>query len=259
MLTLDYPLPRGALCDDPAATLAQDLLRTGVMWWDGTGLRTDKTGAVTEWSPRLGTHSALPTTPNDGNGLIGEAGDFRGLQCQQAVHCGMAAENVAEDASRATLAIRYLAPAEGDARTLLTYNASGTDRKGTGANYLFLSEADGVLTVKDDNGAIELTLPVPGNDFPRLVLISLDGPHLMGKVADGDSASARADTRVLNGAASLFIGCRNQRPKLFKTLGAALISDVWLWPGRALLPGQTDTDRHALRALLRFLKWSEDA
>ncbi len=75
----------------------------------------------------------------------------------------------------------------------------------------------------------------------------------------GAAATRRGPRPVLTGPASLFIGCRNQRPGLTKTLGGALIADVWLWPGRALLVSDDPADRTALTALRRFVLWSDEA
>lgn len=258
MLELPDRLPPGALCDAAGEVLARDLAATGALWWTGPGLIADATGAVTGWSARLGDRVARPTEPNTGNGLIGEAGDMTGLQCRDGIHCGLVAEGVADDAGTVTLAARYLPPCGEEARTVLTFNTGGAARKAEGENYLFVSEAEGAIRVKDDLGRVEATLPAPAGDAPRLVVASLAGARLAVEVLGGDRAEARARAPVLSGPASLFFGCRNQRPRLLKTLGGALIADVWLWPGRALLMPSDAADRAALAALRRFHLWSED-
>lgn len=258
MLELQDNLPPGTLCDAGADLLAEALADAGAPWWTGAGLTTDKTGAVTLWTDRIGGTLARPTAPNTGNGLTGAAGDLTGLQCRDGMHCGMWAEGVAPDAATVTLAARYLPPWGEDAKTILTFNTGGGARKSPSDNYLFLSEAEGTLTVKDDKGLIELTLPAPGGDQPRLILVTLARDRLAVAVMGGASAEAQARAPVLTGPGNLFIGCRNQRSGLTKTLGGALIADVWLWPGRALLLSDAAADRAAVMALRRFHLWSED-
>ena len=144
------------------------------------------------------------------------------------------------------------APCEGRTGPFVTFNTGGAAKKTAGENYLYLSEAEGRVTVKDDNGLVEATLPAPTGDTPRIMIASLAGDRLAVEVMGHDRAEVQARGPVLTGPASLFIGCRNHRPGLTKTLGGALIADVWLWPGRALLMPGDETDRTALTALSRF-------
>jgi hypothetical protein len=259
MLDLPDALPPGALCDGGADLLAETLAEAGALWWAGSGLIADATGAVTAWPPILGTGTAAPTIPNTGNGLIGAAGDLSGLQCRDGMHCGLVAEDVAVSSGTVSFAARYLPPFGEDAKTVLTFNTGGRARKSASENYLFLSEAEGLLTVKDDNGLVEATLLAPPTDTPRLVLVSLAEDRLAVEILTGLHTEVQARAPVLSGPANLFIGCRNQRPGLTKTLGGALIADVWLWPGRALLLSDAAPDRGALMALRRFWLWAEDA
>ncbi|NKX43559.1 hypothetical protein [Roseicyclus persicicus] len=259
MLELPQPLPPGALCDRPDDLLAETLEVTGAHWWTGAGLTADHAGAVTGWAPRLGPVTAVPTAPNTGNARIAAAGDLAGLQCRDGLHCGLVAETVVQDARTVTLAVRYLPSWGEEARTVLTLNTGGAVKKGEDENYLFLSEAEGRITVKDDQGLVEATLPAPAGDQSRLVVVSLDGTRLAVALPGGAEAAATARAPVLSGAASLFFGCRNQRPKLLKTLGGALIADVWLWPGRALLLSDAEADRAPILALRRYRVWTEFA
>lgn len=258
MLELPDRLPPGALCDGGADLLAEALAAAAALWWTGTDLTADRTGAVTAWPDRITGRSARPTAPNTGNGLIGDAGDLTGLHCRDGLHCGMVAEDVAPDAATVTFATRYLPPYGEDAKTILTFNTGGGAKKSPNENYLFLSEAEGILTVKDDKGLIDLTLPTPAPDLTRLILITLDRDRLAVEVMGGLQAQAQARAPILSGPGALFIGCRNQRPGLTKTLGGALIADVWLWPGRALLLSDDPADLAALMALRRFLLWADD-
>lgn len=256
MIWLDDSLPPGALCA-ARGVLAADLSESGALWWAGSGLVADATGTVTGWrSDPLGA-LAVPTEPNTGNGQIGEAGDLTGLLCRDGLHCGLVAMDVVPDAGHVTLAARYLPPWGAEAKTILTLNTGGGAKKREGENYLYLSEAEGRITVKDDTGLVEAHLPAPSQDAPRLVLLSMAGTRLSVALLGGPEVTATASGPVLSGMGHLFIGCRNQRPGLTKTLGGALISDIWAWPGRALLGGDAPEERAALLAMRRFWLWSE--
>lgn len=262
MLELDHDLPPGALCDRAADALHAALADLPALWWHGdeAAFATDpKTRAIAAWRPRMGRPDAVPTAPNTGNALIGDAGDLTGLQCRAGVHSGLVADAAVDDAATATLALRYLPPHDDAALTLLTLNTGGAARKSDGENYLFLSESDGILTVKDDAGLVELTLPLPAPDQPRMVIVSLAGDRLAATVQGGASVTAMARAPVLSGAASLFFGCRNHRPGLLKTLGGALIADVWAFPGRALLLSDLPEDTATLTALNRYALWAGDS
>jgi hypothetical protein len=214
---------------------------------------------VTGWRATPKAALALPTLPNTGNGQIGEAGDLIGLLCRDGLHCGLVAQDVAPDAGSITLAARYLPPWGAEAKTILTLNTGGGAKKLEGENYIYLSEAEGRITVKDDAGLIEAHLPAPSQDAPRLVLVTLMGARLSVAILGGPEITATAPGPVLSGMGHLFIGCRNQRPGLTKTLGGALIADIWLWPGRALLGSDRAEDRASRLALERFWLWTEGA
>ncbi|MEX3014497.1 hypothetical protein [Gymnodinialimonas hymeniacidonis] len=245
MLELPDALPPGALCAaTPAAT--GKALRSA-FWWHGStdAMEVDpKSGAATLWRSQGAGPPAEPTEPNEGNGQIGEVDDLIGLQCKAQTHCGMVAEAVTPDAATATLAVRFYTPPGEDARTLLTLN--------TGDNYIFLSETAGTLTAKDDQDLISIDLPCPPQDAPRMAIVSLFGDQLALSLGP-NRADGKAGTGILKGEASLFIGCRNQRPRLLKTLGSALILDVWFFPNRALLHEQAAPE---LKALKRHHLWA---
>jgi hypothetical protein len=241
-LDLAEPAPDAALCAAPVTGLEA----TGALWWHGRDL------GRRDWPARLGGVQAVPTDPNDDNAGVGQHGREAGLQCRAGVHCGFVAPDAVPEARTATLAVRWVTPPGAEARTLLTLNMGGAARRGEGENYLFLSEAEGILTAKDDAGLVEASLPCPATGTPHLAVASLKGTALR-LFLDGTEAAAEATAPVLQGPASLFVAARNQRPKLLKTLGDALILDVWLWPGRALLhePG-----RPLLTALRRHHLWA---
>jgi hypothetical protein len=244
---IDLPdaVPATALCAAPVAALGADLAGSGAFWWHGADLGQDF------WPARLGEAGAVPTDPNSGTWSTGRHGPETGLQCIPGTHCGFVAPSAAPEAGIATLAIRWVTPPGAEARTLLTLNTGGAARKAEGENYLFLSETEGALTAKDDAGFVAAELPCPGPG-PHLAVASLDGDRLA-LFLDSAEAHATATAPVLHGPASLFLAARNQRPKLFKTLGGALILDAWLWPGRALL---AEPESSLLTALRRYHLWA---
>lgn len=250
MLTLDTALPPGALCDAHPDAVAPAL--QNAHWWHGAPAYMEQdptTGALSLW--RAHTHSppAEPTEPNNGNGQIGEVDTLYGLQCRAGVHCGVVAKDAAANAQTATVAIRFYTLPGTEARTLFTLNAAQAD------NYLFLSHADGTLTLKDDQNRAETHLPCPDHDAPHLAIASLHGDRLALSL-NANHAHTHARDTILTGPASLFIGCRNHRPRLLKTLGSALILDVFLFPGRALLHSDASADKAALQALRRHHFWA---
>lgn len=241
VIDLDGPVPAGVLCDDPPGGLEQSLAGTGALWWHGASV------SASGWSPRLGDTETLPTDPNAGHVERGKHLGETGLQCQTGIHCGYVASGAVPDASSATLAVRWVTEPGAEARTLLTLNTGGAARKGPGENYLFLSETEGMLTAQDDAGTIALSLPCPPQHDPRLAVVELSKDRVTLLLNDAATQS-QASAPILNGAGNLFIAARNHRPKLLKTLGAALILDVFLWPG--VVPHDT------LTALRRYDHWA---
>jgi hypothetical protein len=247
MLELDTALPPGALCHASPGAITLD-----GHWWHGSEasmVLDAKTQAVTRWKGVHDTPDCTPTRGNDGNGQLGEVDGLIGLQGRRGVHCGMVAEGIVENAATATLAVRYFAPEGEDARTLVTLNAEDA------GNYIFISEQAGVLTAKDDHGLAEVSLPAPRSDVPRMAIVSLHGDRLALALEDA-RVDVQAREGMLSGVGSLFVGCRNNRPRLLKTLGSALILDVWLFPGRALLHSDAAADKAAMIALKRHHLWA---
>ncbi|AHM04407.1 hypothetical protein roselon_02056 [Roseibacterium elongatum DSM 19469] len=259
-LSLDTPLPGGALCNDPAGAFAPILEESGGHWWHGQEDRFQidrANGAISAWTPEAGDLVAYPTPPSEGHGQIGHAGDLTGLQCRDQTHCGVGVDGALRDAGTLTAAIRWYAPPGAEPRTLMTVNTA-VHAKGNSGNYLFLSADGATLTLKDDANSATVSVPLPKADAPQTALLSLGGRHLALQVLGGARDEAQAGAPILSGTASLFIGCRDQRPRLLKKLGAALILDTWLWPGRALLQSDAPEDRRLVTELARYRLWSED-
>ena len=216
MFELPDPLPPGAL----TAAHPDASPMPGATWWHGHPAAWDvdpQTGALALWRAHKSGPPLEPTGPNQNNGQPGELDTLQGLQLRERVHCGMVAENAVIAASF-TVAIRYYVTPGSAARTLFTVN--------TPDNYLFLSDTGGTLIAKDDRGRIAATLPSPETEAPKLAIVTLNGTQLT-LTLDDKTTRAKAIDQILDGTGSLFIGCRNNRPRLLKTLGSALILDVW--------------------------------
>lgn len=255
MLQLSGDLPAGALLGSEAGRLADRLRAGGAVWFSARAgqVRLDGNGAeapVTEWHSMCGTHIARPSRPNSGNGRFVTGWPSPAMQFRQKLNCGYAVADVAPDARAFTVAVIYSSFAR-DGRTLVSI---GTNE---GDNILFLNEADGVLVAKDRSGGIEIECEAPENDNGRaLVLMSLEPSRLRLRLGQGPVVETRGSVEGLAGAAELFIGCRNHRSGLQKTLGDLQISDVIFWPSGTVLaaPGMTETDQSA--AVSEFWRWT---
>ena len=258
MLELTSDLPAGARTDGALDLLAQRMDCAQAHWYHGAAgdmARDAKTGAIMTWAPRAGSVTARPTEPNAGNSLLSEAGELSGLQCRPGKHCGQVAEAITDDASHWTIAVIYLPPVGDDARTLLTLNTAARAGSEGGGNYLFVSEVDGTLTVKDDAGGISISTMLTPTEAPRLITVSLTGDTLALQV-DGGLVLTTQGRAGMSGPGDLFIGCRSHRPRLHKTLGGALIMDVLFWPGLSLLTPRTEAERDQAMALTSHMLWA---
>lgn len=259
MLELDQDLPAGALLDSARAEFRATLATSSVLWFEGVedAFQIDpKTSAVEAWNSTDKSRSAFPTEPNEGNGLLAEAGDIIGLQCKPTKHCGLVASNITSNASRFTMAVIYLPPETGGARTLLTVNTGYNGGPSDEANYLFLSDGADEFTVKDTTGAVEITAPVTSKqNAPRMAIVTLSGHQL--SLAENLNApmTVQGTDPGMAAGADLFIGCRSQRKGLQKTLGGAIILDVIFWPDHALLAPRTEDELAHYTALKRYFLW----
>ena len=259
MLEIGVPLPPGALLNSAPEELSEKLAGTTCFWLEGKRKRFSldkKTGAITGWQPSHGTGEVRPTEPNTGNAVLVEAGSLSGLRCVTGTHCGLVAEAVTENAARFSMAVIYLPPAEGEARTLLTVNtgyAGGSDQT---ANYLFLSDGGDAFTVKDTKGAVEINVPVnSAPEAPRLAIVTLSGNALAFQENRGPIHQVAAADPGMHSKADLFIGCRSHRKGLQKTLGGAAILDVFFWPDHTLLLPRSAEDSRMHKALQSYFLW----
>jgi hypothetical protein len=261
-LELDMELPDGALIDRADAEFGRALDGSGAIWLQGSEphfVTVPGTGVLREWIARVGDTTAHPVEPNEGHGFVGCKHGQSGLSCSMETNCGFVLDRVTTDASRFSMAVIYLPPAEGEARTLLSLN-TGFDRSGSGGKkggYIFLSDSDGQIVAKDtgDNVGLEMAAPAVAGQ-PRLVLLTLDRGRLALMASGAGMAEIEGIPPGLNHPASLFIGCRSHRKGLKKTLGSSLIRDVVFWPRSLLLAPRTSEEEAQRAALERYFFWT---
>lgn len=253
MLELPQTLPPGALLNRDALHLAGAVAETGGLWFaawqdrlspDGAGPDTPLDG----WHSTDGTATLRPTEPNAGNSRFSAAGPRPGLVMRDGVHCGLWRAGATRTSRRFSAVVLFSAP-EGEARTLLSLST------GQEHNLLFLTEAEGQLSLHDRATGAGMDIALPGRSTaPRLVIFSYDGRDLALQGA-GRTVRVTADLPGLDRPGDFFVGCRSNRRGLLKTLGRSLIHDVFFWPDRAILteaPGATD-----LPALIaRYQLWA---
>lgn len=259
MLEITDTLPEGVLLGNARAQLREAMESHGALWFEGgesAALEVDHDGqTLIAWDS--GAQAAYPVEPNKGNASVGVHGAHRGLQCRKEVNCGFVLEGITENASVFSMAVAYLPPAEGDARTLLCLNTGYAGGDSKAANYVFLSDIGGHITAKDTRGAVEIVAPVeplaPGQ--PRLLCVSLCGRELAIAEGTGPVVGVEGADPGMRAPGDLFIGCRSHRRGLKKTLGGACLLDVIFWPDRALLLPRSEEERRLHRALQRYYTW----
>lgn len=258
MLEIDTDLPAGALVDGPAHQLEERIAQAEGFWLQGRAGRFDRDdgGAVTAWHPRSGTLPATPTQPNKGDTRLTGWGDALGVQTTLGRHCGLVLPDVGQDVQAFSMAIIYRPDPVEEARTLLTLNPRPGGGKAHSGGYLFISDLGDALTVKDTGEALSLTLPAePAPRDPRLLIVTVAGNAMAVQRDGGVTHQVTGLAPDLRGAADLFIGARSHRSGLQKTLGQALILDVFFWPASRLLMPATADDAAQQAALMRYYHW----
>lgn len=253
MLELPQSLPVGALLDRDALRLAEAVAATGGLWFTAsrdtlTPEPADPDTPVTGWHSTIGRAALCPSEPNSGNTRFVTSTPHPGLMMTEGVHCGFWLANATRTPRRFSAAVIYSAP-QGDPRTLLALNT------GQEHNLVFLSDADGQLSLRDraTGAGMDIALPA-GNTRPRLAILSYDGRELALQGA-GRTVRAAADLPGMDRPGDLFVGCRSNRRGLLKTLGRSVIHDVLFWPDRAILMEEASaTDLPALIA--RYHRWA---
>lgn len=257
-IEIDAELPAAALINGPSHRLEDTIRHADGLWLHGDDGRfdCDAEGAVTAWRPRVGHVSAVPTQPNTGNTRLDRFGDASGLQTRQGIHCGFVAENVAQDVRAFSMAVIYRPDPVEKPRTLLTLNPRPGGGGTHSGGYLFVSDLDDGLTVKDTGEALSITAPAdPAPRAAHLLVVTVAGNALAVQHNGGPLHQVTGLPPRLDGEADLFIGARSHRNGLQKTLGQALYLDVFFWPTSRLLLPATDDDISQRAALMQYYHW----
>lgn len=254
MLKLDQSVPERALLSAPRAALLHKMTGSNATWMTNSeGAFETEDRVILGWRSATNDRVARPTPPNTGHGMLAGAA---GLQCRENTHCGLMVDRITENADRFTLAVIYTTARNSPAQTLVSVNTGPHDRGDLDANYLFLSDDGTSFSGKDNRNNLETSGPtqaVPGRK--TLLVMTLSGAEIaVAQNLDNGTRISGASPRM-GCPASLFIGCRNQRAGLQKTLGGAVIHDVLFWPDHALLIPQNAQDHGALAALRQFFIW----
>lgn len=273
MIESPSELPAGAVLGQARTDLRAALAGSSAIWLEGlpdrfrdaAGAKAEPGAVIATWQASQGgtvdgSLYAEAAVPNEGNGLVQAVGEHgAGLRCIPETNCGLILQSAMENAGHGSLAVIYHPDPGGESRTLLTLNTGYHGRDAKRANYLFLSESGGYLTVKDTKGAIGMTVPVAQGDTdpqtPRLILMTLSKDRLAIAQELGPVETVTGADPGMHRRADLFIGCRSNRRGLKKTLGGALIRDVLIWPDHRLLLPKTEADRAMHRAIQRYFLW----
>lgn len=219
MIYVDMDLPRGALLDEEIPVVPEDL--GGVHFCSG-GLECVNEVPV-EWHDITGSKSARAATPNQGNAHVEQLGGRPVLVTREGVNCGFALENVVLTQPKFSMAVLFASP-KARAGTLLTLNPR------EGRAYLFMSESEGVVSMKYRDQPDELSVNGGGQSDLTLACASVSGRDMKLAVNGAPPKALEVEAEIEPGDYDLFIGCRSDRPGIAKTLGEARIASVWLWP-----------------------------
>lgn len=248
-------LPAGALLGPERDALLAALVGQGASWFTAlpNSVETESEGKkswVTGWSSITSEANAIPTRPNDRGGRFDPEGSNPAMCFRAGQHCGYSVDGIAPTAEQFTVAVIYQSEDQ-DGRTL--FSVAGADK----SNMLFANESSGALAVLDREGSLRLKCDAPpiGSRYGLLV-VSYESGKLRVSVNGGPPEETNGKVPGLEGAAELFIGCRNHRSGLAKTLGTSRISDVYFWPEMALLrPADMPLDP-VLTMLEDFWRWN---
>ncbi len=239
MIYVDMDLPAGALLPDsaPAQHVADSYADFGGISLNAADL-LDDCGDLSHWPDTQGDHSARPAAPNTGNARIGSAHGVSVLCLKQGQNCGFALEDILLSNAMCSMAVLFVSTAD-PAGTLLTLNPRA------GRDYLFLAAAEGQLTLKFRDGddplvfSVHSTAPATPSAAFTLACATVKGSDMTLAVNDHKPMQLTGTSALQAGAHDLFIGCRSDRAGITKTLGAAQIARVWLWPDRNIFDETT--------------------
>lgn len=253
MLNLPASLPPGAVLGPERDRLGAALCAQNASWFAATPSHVtveDDTPDpwVSAWASTTSGARAVPSRPNSRGGRFDQEAPVPALRFRAGLHCGYSVDGIADSANHFTVAVIYRSEAR-NARTLIS--VAGQDK----SNMIYANESAGALNVADRSSTIlaENSAPMPSYRA-ALLLVGYEPGTLRVAINGGPVTRATGQVPGLDGAAELFIGCRNHRSGLAKTLGSSRISDVIYWPQQMLPDGHVTTPD--LRPLYDFWIWN---
>ena len=256
MIEVKTSLPEGALLGPEQHHLKTHLEAAKAVWFCGPDARIHtktegETTWVTGWDSSTGAITALPSRANKSGGRFDADAPIPAITLKAGQHCGYSANGIAKSAERFTVAVIYRSE-QRDGRTL--FSVAGEDK----SNMLFANENKGILSVVDRSNTLQVICDAPkvDNDRHALLVASYETGKLRVALNGETVGEARGEVPGLGGTAELFIGCRNHRSGILKTVGAGRISDLFYWPERTLIgPASVPIDP-SLTLLYDFWRWN---
>jgi hypothetical protein len=205
---------------------------------------------VSSWDSLSGDMVAKPSAPNIQSGQFASGSPWGEMVFQAEKNCGYSVNPIAPTAERFSVAVIYRSR-NCDGRTLCSISGKSHD------NFIFANEFKGKLSIVDRAGTIALNFQsVDTMHRPSLLVFSFDAGCMRATLNGGAVKEALGDVPSMGGIAELFIGCRNHRKKLAKTLGDLWISDLIYWPGKAIVPAEREQMTAEISAVNEFWRWA---
>ncbi|MEM9577391.1 MAG: hypothetical protein AAF999_10305 [Pseudomonadota bacterium] len=233
MLKLDHKVPDALVLPEPVVDLKAHLASKGAHWFCALPEYTDQTdtGAVRSLKSVTDDKVATRTRANKDNSRLTEGG----LSFHEAMQCGFLMEGATINPGRWSVAVRFYA-SQNAARTLVTLNPADSE------NYVFLQQMSGRMVFKDRQTTLEVTVASEASTGPTLVLAGMSEGRLWLCGEEGEVQRSKQGALGLEGLMTLFVGCRNDKGRLHKTLGAFTLFDLVFWPDLNVLePGARET------------------
>jgi hypothetical protein len=255
VLNFEGNLPTTSLLGNEEACLYR-LMREHEFHWFRAGSDFVSLGAgpagtfVSTWDSLAGDMVAKPSAPNIQNGRFSSGSPWGEMVFQAETNCGYSVNPIAPTAERFSVAVIYRSR-NCDGRTLCSIAGKSHD------NFIFANEFQGKLSIIDRAGTIGLTFQsVDTMHRPSLLVFSFDSGCLRATLNGGAVQEALGDVPSMGGLAELFIGCRNHRKKLAKTLGNLWISDLIYWPDKTIVSAEGAQMTAELSAVNEFWRWA---
>ncbi len=226
VLHLPYDVPSAALVDGATRRLSALTDALGGLWFDASDLLAS---GGQSWPARNRPDAkALPIFPDTaGEALLGDVAGRAVMRLTMGENTGFRLSDVIPQGGDWTAGLLWHPAAIPDeTRSLLAIRGSGRRD-----NYAFLGEHErGQIQFRDGNATTSSVLSVAPTGW-RLVLVGQSRGMLRLFDARSGATVASGPATEIQGATDLLIGCRSARRGMPKSLGAARIGAVWLWPG----------------------------